>query len=574
MTGGDLVTRALQRRGVNTVFSLAGGAHNWLLESLDHHGVRIIGGRHESASVLQADGYSRITGKVGVSMIIAQQGLANAIGGLGASMDACSPVVVIVARSPLAADDPGMTEDVDELALARPVTKWTRTVHDPSRLGEYVEEACRRALSGRPGPVVLAIPSNYFNVKFETEPVDEQPITEAARPEPLASAVDRAADLISGAERPLVIAGTGAAWGKAGPSLLRLAKDFRIPVFGDMLGRGLVPEDLEVGFSWHIAQTVAKEADVVLAVGARLTKRLGFGRPPRFAEQAQFIQIDIDPEELGRSRHVAVPIAADAGVAAFRIVEALQDRGFDGAGGPAWVRDALAVRLARIGEVGLGDEAPIHPYRMARELMAILPENAIIVGDGADANNWAQGILRVRQAPGYMDQQPYGSMGMSLPLAVGAVAGAQEVAKEEGGEPRPVFLFTGDGSFGFYPAELNSAEQAGLPFVTLISNDGGWGTERHGQTKAGLTKTINCDFGNSRYDLLAESFGCHGELVEHPADIAPALQRALAADRPAVLNCITDRMAGHLRKQDALLQTVLYNDATAAKQAEQARAKS
>ena len=210
---------------------------------------------------------------------------------------------------------------------------------------------------------------------------------------------------------------------------------------------------------------------------------------------------------------------------------------------------------------------------MARELMAILPENAIIVGDGADANNWAQGVLRVRQAPGYMDQQPYGSMGMSLPLAIGAVAGAQEVAKEKGGEPRPVFLFTGDGSFGFYPTELNSAEQAGLPFVTLISNDGGWGTERHGQTKAGLTKTINCDFGNCRYDLLAESFGCYGELVENPADIAPALQRALAAGRPAVLNCITDRMAGQLRKEDARLQTVLYNDATAAKQAEQARAK-
>ncbi len=558
-TGATLVSHVLRQSGVGTVFSLAGAAHHRLLDALDRDGVRIIGSRHESATVGHADGYSRVTGRLGVALIIANQGLANAIGGIASANEACSPLLVLVARMPQSQDEPGLLQDIDEIAMARPVCKWARTVRDAERLGEYVNLACHKALSGRPGPVVLSIPADLLGAKLEHSIEEEPPATPVVQPAAGPAQIERAAALIAAAQRPLIVVGSGATRSGAGPALRRLAGELRVPVFGNALGRGLVPEDMVVGFPWPLAQVAAKEADVVVVAGVRTNQKISYGRWPRFAKSARFIQINVDAEDIGRNRHVEVPIVADAGQALAGIADALVARGYRAAGDPTWVNAALAPRLQRIEEVGRGDDGPIHAYRMARELMEVMPRHAIMVGDGADVQNWFHAIVRIHQAPGYLDHQPLGSMGIGTPLAIGAAAGAAELAKEQGGEPRPVVLVTGDGAFGFYPSEWSTAAREGLRIVCLISNDGGWGTERHAQRQS-IGRTINTDLGSPRYDVVAEGFGCYGELVESPAAVGPAIRRALAADRPAVLNCITDPEAGRLRKEDPRLQMIPHED--------------
>jgi acetolactate synthase-1/2/3 large subunit len=468
-------------------------------------------------------------------------------------------VVVIVSLTPANTLEAEGEDDNDILDLVKAHVKWAKTVPTPERLAEFTEAAVLQAMSGRPGVAVLGVPQH-----FEAAAVDHVEraaagiaMPDAPAPDPIA--VAQAADLIARAKRPMVVVGSGAALSGAGAALRHLARAFKLPVLACNLGRGLVPEDMKLGFAWPLAQVAAKDADVVLIVGLRMSQRMGYGLAPRFASDAKFIQIDIAAKEIGRNRPVDVPIVADARAGIEALHAALSARAFAPTGEPIWVNEAMTTRLARIDELGRDETGPIHPYRLARDLMAQLPENAIYVGDGADIQNWMHAILRVRSERAFMDHYPLGSMGIGTPLAVGAAAAAREQAELDGGLERPVVLVTGDGSFGFYCSELNGAALAGLKIVCLISNDGAWGTEKHGQLNA-LGKSVNCELGQWDYHLIAKAFGLNGERIDRPGDIAPALRRAFAADKTTVLNIITDPMAGLVRKQDPRVQTVAFED--------------
>jgi len=563
LTGGEVINHALSRYGVNTNFALAGTAHAHLLWAMEQDKARhpwtIISGRHETGTVGAADGYARASGKLGIAMINAEHGLANAMTGIVVAQAACSPVLVLTTLS-----TPSQTEAVSErgndlLDMAKPFVKWAKAVPDPSRLEEYVHAAAKQAMSGRPGVAMLGIPHGWESKAVETSERGDMALTMPGHPGPSADALKAAAELLANAKRPLIIVGAGAMLSGASPALRRLAETFRFPVMGNSMGRGVVAEDLKIGFPWPLAQVAAKHADVVLVLGARLTQRLGFGLAPRFSANAKFIQVDVHAEELNRNRIADVPIVADVRLTVEALHTELTRIGFKNSVDPTWINEAMTARLARIEELGLDDKAPIHPYRMARELMKVLPEDAIYVGDGADIQNWMHAILRIKQPRAFMDHYPYGSMGTGTPLAIGAAAWAKEEAAKSGKQARPTVLVTGDGAFGFYCSEFNGAVLAGLRLICLISNDAGWGTERHGQIKA-LGGQVNCDLGHCDYHLIGEAYGAIGRRIEQPADIAPALKMAFAADRPVVLNVITDPMAGLLRKEDPRVQTVAFED--------------
>ncbi|MSO99238.1 MAG: thiamine pyrophosphate-binding protein [Rhodospirillaceae bacterium] len=563
LTGGEVINRALTRYGVNTTFALAGTAHAHLLWAMDQDKARhpwtIISGRHESGTVGAADGYARASGKLGIAMINAEHGLANAMTGIVVAQSACSPVLVLATLS-----TPSQTEAVSErgndlLDMAKPFVKWAKAVPDPSRLEEYVHAAAKQAMSGRPGVALLGIPHGWESKAVEMSERTEMALTLPRNPGPAEEAVKSAAALLANAKRPLILAGAGAALSGAGAALRRLAETYRFPVLANGLGRGLVPEDLKLGFPWPLSQVAAKHADVVLVLGARLTQRMGYGMAPRFAANAKFIQVDVHAEELNRNRSVDVPIVADVRLTVEALHTELTRIGFKNSTDPTWINEAMTVRQARIAELGLDAKAPIHPYRMARELMKVMPDNAIYVGDGADIQNWMHAIMRVRSERAFMDHYPYGSMGTGTPLAIGAASALKEEALKAGTTPRPTVLVTGDGAFGFYCSEFNGAVMAGLRLICLISNDAGWGTERHGQIKA-LGGHVNCDLGHCDYHLIGEAYGAIGKRIENPADIAPALQMAFAADRPVVLNVITDPMAGLVRKEDPRVQCIAFED--------------
>jgi acetolactate synthase I/II/III large subunit len=561
LTGGMVISRALARHGVRCVFALGGASHTHLLDALERDGVSIISSRHETGAVGAADGYARVSGRIGVALVIADQGMPNAIMGIASAFHAASPVLVLVARLPNSWTEAESEYDNLKHALVTPVVKWARTVPGAERLVEYVDTACRRALSGRPGPVVLQLPQEYLGAVVQDLGALQAAPQPIARPEPDPDAIIAAAQLLMQAERPLVICGAGATRGGAGPALVELCRRFGFPVTGNGLGRGLVPEDWQMSFNWPLAQAAASQADVVLVVGARLKQRLGYGLPPRFAAGARFIQVDIEAEELGRNRRIEVPIVADAGRFCTRLVEALERHCFARAPRPGWLREALTGRLAWLEARATTDADPIHPLRLGRELMLRLPADAIVVGDGADVQNWMYGALRIRQAPGFLDHYPLGGMGIGTPLAVGAAAAARELAGA-GEMPRRVVLVTGDGSFGFYPAELHAAARAGLPLVTVVCNDAAWGTEKHGQ-QAAIGRTINTELGALPYEHLGFAFGGSGLRVERLDELGPALDAAFAEKTPCVVNVLVDPAAGAALKSEPHARLIMFDDLAA-----------
>ncbi|MBT5564142.1 MAG: thiamine pyrophosphate-binding protein [Rhodospirillaceae bacterium] len=560
LTGAAVMRRVLERFGVKTVFALAGASQTLLLDECEKADFRIVPSRHESATVGAADGYSRVTGKVGIAMVNVDQGMPNAITGLQQAFEACSPVVVLVGREPDSWTQPELDFDHGILGLVQPVTKWARTVQSAARLGEYLEAACRRALAGRPGPVVLAVPKDFLKELVDPGVDLDTPVAPNPRPAPVAEDVVRATDLLQAAKRPLIIAGSGAFRSGAG-AVLRNFTDLGTPVATHNLGRGLVPENDHTGWGWPLAQFAAHEADLVIWAGARMAKKFGYGLSPRFPPSVKMIQIDLEAEEIGRNRMVEVGLVADSRTALEAILNELKTRAanpYD----PSWVKHSLQKRLDAIEQSG-HEEDHIHPLRLARAVNARLPKDAIFIQDGASilVRSWA--VTRYTSDGGYMDTMPLGSMGMGTPLALGAVAGAKEVATETGKPERPVVMVTGDGAFGFYCAELDSAAKADLPFLCVISNNGGWGNEIHTQPHQ-VGRTINAHFADTRYDTVAQGFGAAGFRVEAVGELESTLDKAFIINDKAVVVDVIVQESGGL---DPLTSTLLYHDV------EQTRAK-
>lgn len=554
MIGADLMAKAIERQGVRTVFGLPGHLESFF-GALDRRGMRLIHMRHEAPVVMAADAYSQTRRGLGVACVTSGPGLANAVGGIASAYDACSPVLIFAGRNPIKMLD-CRPQQLDHVRLVRSITKYAQVVHDPSRLGEYIEMASRIALSGQPGPVLLEIPRDVATGQVDEAVAEASlgPILRASAPAPAPSDVERAVALLENAKRPLLIAGRGAYWDHAGPAIERLRQEFGIPIVLQGPSRGLLPEDMETVFPWPIASVAANQADVVLLVGVRMEGAIGFAAPPFFTADARFIQIESDPAEIGRNRAVDAPIAADCGLAIEAIADALSRKRM-ARGSARWVAEAIAPRLARIEETGRAESGQVHPLRMARELAQRMPANALFVGDGANCNNWYKAVVRCAVSPGFVDHEPFGAMGVGLPHALGAAA-----ALQEDGDDRPVFLGTGDGAIGQYLGELATASLHGLPVFIMVANDGAWGSSRNITLRL-FKGTTGVNLNQSRYDLVAEGLECHGELASTPAEVGPAFDRALAAvkqGRPALVNVLVDPDSGGERS-DPLLQVISFN---------------
>ncbi len=554
--GGEAIAATLAHHGVTTAFSLAGTAHTYLLQAMAARGMTVVSTRHENNAVLAADGYARRSGKLGVALIKNDQGLPNALTGVCTANAACSPVLVLTSLSPSSSFEAG-GERGEEIDMAKSVAKWTRVVPSADRLGDYLTTAIRQATTGRPGVAVLAIPQEFQ--QFDVAPPVLSAAVEPSRPACDEGALDRLCAMIAAAERPMILAGAGCMLSGAGPALNALARNFKIPVLGNSLGRGLVAEDNAIGFSWPLAQAAARQADLVVAAGVRMTQRLGYGLPPRFSKTAKFAQIDVKPEEIGRNRPVDLAIAADAALTLDALARRLTARGHVARGDARWVRDALNARMARIDELGRDTDGEIHPYALCRALADALPRDAVLVGDGADILNWLHGVYLVRTPRAYMDHYPHGAMGVGVGLALGAAVALREEAQAAGGASRPLVLLTGDGAFGFFCGELHSFAHAGLDVKVIVANDGAWGTEHHGQLKA-LGTSYNCLLGKSDYERVGEAFGFAARKVANPPDLRAAVDATLAEPGPAILNVLTDTAAGAVRKSDPRVQTIAFED--------------
>ena len=555
VTGGDLITRTLQAHGVGSVFAVAGASHTHLLAPLADANVSILSSRHEAGAVGGADGYARATGGPGVALIVADQGLPNAVGALAVAWHALSPVLVLVATPPRALVEADAGIDQDKLALVAPISKWARTVPDAARLGDYVETAIKHARSGRPGPVVLLVPEPFLATPVAAgEGVGR---LSSGRPQPDPRSIADAAAVLAAAERPLVVAGGGAVG--AATELRALAARHRMRVLMNGLGRGVVPEDDEIGFPWPYAQVAANRADVVLVVGARLTQRLGLGLPPRFDAAAKFIQVDIEPGAFHRNRRTDVPILGDAAPAVAALDDSLsrlrKGRPYD----DGWLHVALEPRRRRIAELAGADRSSLHPLRLAKAIEDRRPAGSLFVADGADIATWLYGAIRIRAPRGFLDHYPMGAMGSCTALAVGAAAALHE---RHGTSAPPVVLVTGDGAIGFHPLELHAASRAGLNLVVVVANDGAWGTELHTQRQA-IGREINTQLGQLPYEQLGTLVGGCGLRIDTPDQVGPVLDRAFATRGLVVVNALIDPESGAELKNNPDVRMIVFSDLVA-----------
>lgn len=533
MNGAGLLVRGLKQEGVEQIFSLSGDHINPIYDAcLDYH-IRVIDSRHESAAALMADGWARATGRLGVFVVTGGPGHTNALTGLASAFLQGCPVLAISGAPESFLKDRGAFQDLDQLALVRPITKWAAMVTDHCRIPEYLAIAFREALSGRPGPVHLTIPLDILSREAGDAPLPPMP---GDTPESFVHAdldlVEKAMVLLRQAERPVFIAGSGAWWSQAGPELERFVERTRIPLFTIGLSRGLVSDEhpLCFGYADPLLNEVAKEfvhADVICVLGKRMDYRLGFGGVRLFNPRARIIQVDIHSVEIGRNREVEVGIIADARTflveCLARVKEPWPDR--------PWLLHLSQIAQSWRTTLQAGEESneiPIHPLRLCRELRAVLPPEATVAIDAGDFLQWARIALPARRPGRWMRLGPLGTLGAAIPFGIAA-----KLAR-----PRePVVVVTGDGGFAFHGFELHTALRHDLPIVVVIGNDRAMGMEKQIQTALyGPNRVVGCELGLVRYDKVVEALGGHGEFVEEPDQIRPALLRAFAAGRPACVN--------------------------------------
>jgi len=531
-TGSHLLTRALRKEGVDTIFTLAGDHILPLLDLLADEGFRLIDCRHEQAAVHMADAWGRMTGRLGVCAFTTP-GHANAIPGLVNALASESPVLNIAGSSDLRNYHRGIMQEIDQVGLARPATKGAWLVHDARRIPDMVASAVRTAFEGRRGPVHLTVP-----VDVQTQHVEDAEVRlfDAAgyrpqAPRPAASEqIDAALQLLRAAERPLIVAGTPAAYGDWGASLERLIEVTRIPLMTEEAARGIVSDDHPycLGFfdlSQHQPANLIREADVVLFLGKLLDFSIGFGLPPILAQNAKLIQVDPAGVQVGRNRGVDVGIVGDVGPVVDQLAAAAASIQWPELPWLERLREAAAAERARI-EAFATEEAPLRSMFVHRTLAAILRPDDVLVFDGGDFAYYGRAYLPARRPRSWYYLPSLGLLGQAVPTAIAAKLA------------RPgsrVFCITGDGSFGFNGMELDTAVRHGLDVVVLLGNDAAWGIDKNIQV--GLYgKPVITDLAPSRYDLVAEGLGAHGELVERPEQLAPALERALTAGRAALLN--------------------------------------
>ncbi len=542
--GGELVLRQLQREGCGVVFALTGGHIAHTFEAADRLGMDIVDVRHEAAAAHMAEAYARITGKPGVCLVTAGPGFTNCLTGVQNAKLSCCPMVVISGRAGVAQEQRLALQDMDQLEVVKPMCKWAATVHQMSRIPEYISTAFRRAMSGQPGPTYVEIPVELMFGKVDESKVSFLDNTAQLRPSACdRKAVAEALDMLAQAERPVVVAGSGAFYSGAREPLIALVERTGLPLFTLNGARGYVPDSHPQCFGAGLVYTIGAAAtalpgaDVLLMLGTRMSMYLNFGEPPIVSPQTSVIQVDIERGELGRNRELGLGIPGDVRSFCEQALVIIEEEtlAFETSAWTQTLKDAAEKSYTDNRHFLEMDGRPIHPLRLCHEIDRFLGERGTVISDGGDTQAWMPMIRRANSPASYMDSGLFGCLGVGFPFAVAA----KYLKPDE-----PVVLFNGDGTMGFNLMEFETAVRHKLPIVVVVNNDLAWGMIKHGnELSFGKDTEQGSELGLVRYDRVAEALGGYGELVRDPAQIRPALERAAALRVPSVINVLTDTTA-------------------------------
>jgi len=530
---GDLVSMALEEARAEPVFTLNGG-HIWgIYLGAQRRGLRMIDTRHEQTAGFAAEGWAKVTRRCGVAAITAGPGVTNAMSAIAAARQNDSPVLFLGGRAPVSRWGMGSLQELDHLPLVASLTKSAATIETPEAAHEATARAIATACSRRTGPVFLDVPIDVF---FASAAAPEAGPARAVDrgPEPDPDEVRRIAALLREAERPALVAGSTVWWSCAEAELVRLAEAAGTPVVLNGMARGMLPPGHPL-FASRARSAALGEADLVLVIGVPLDFRLNFGQAPVLADGARIVYIDVD--DFRKHRPAAAALYGDVRAALAALAEAARDLPARGAW-PARVAEANSRAVAADAALAATGGSPVHPARLVAEVERFCDEDAIIVGDGGDFVSFAGRLLHRRRPGLWIDGGPYGCLGSGPGYALAA-----KLAHPD----RQVVLLSGDGAFGFSAMEFDTMVRHRVPVVCVIGNNGIWALEKHPMQRLLGTSLLADLAPGTRYDRVVEALGGHGELVERPEDVAPALDRAFRSGLPACVNVLCDPDAEYPR---------------------------
>ena len=538
--GYHVVVEALKLNDVRTIYGVVGIPITDVARVAQASGIRYIGFRHESDAGHAAAAAGFLTKKPGICLTVSAPGFLNGLVALANATTNCFPMVQISGSSERHIVDlkRGDYEELDQLAVATPLAKAAYRVNRVEDIGRGIARAIRTAASGRPGGVYLDIPAAVLGQVIDAAAGGaslRRVIDPAPRQLPAPEAVDRAIELLAGAQRPLVVLGKGAAYAQADKQIRAFIEATGLPYLPMSMAKGLLPDNHPASVA--AARSLAlREADVVMLVGARLNWLLGHGEAPQWNSDAKFIQVDIEPTELDSNQPIAAPLVGDIG----SVMEALIERTKpDQIRASAPWRHSLADRsaqnVAKMSQRLAADPHPMQFYGALGAIRDVLHENphAYVVNEGANALDFARNVIDMSVPRHRLDSGTWGVMGIGMGYAIAA-------AVESGA---PVVAIEGDSAFGFSGMELETICRYRLPIVVVVLNNGG-------VYRGDGVNTVSTDPSpttlmlSARHDRLIEAFGGKGYQVTTPAQLTIALTGALMSGRPALIDCVIDPTDG------------------------------
>jgi acetolactate synthase-1/2/3 large subunit len=542
ITGAELAAQALVEKGVQYVFTLSGGHITPIYQYLEGSSISLFDTRHEQGAVFMAEAYGRMMRRPGIAMVTAGPGFTNALSAVANARLANSPLILISGSVGVESIERLDLQDMRQAPVIEAMVKKALVCNKPERIPEFMDLAFRTANSGRRGPVYLELPVDVLNNEVNSEAVKKpHTVVESSPVDP--EKARELLEMIERSEKPVVIAGSGTWYADGGNALIEFVEKTGVPVFTSALGRGTVPDTHPLCFASSLAIRPGAAlfanmgADLVVFLGTRMSLYYIFGE--LFKKDAKIIHVDIQAEEIGRNRSVALPIVSDVrGLlrACNKLIDQEETFRTLKGGFRQWIAELR--QAERDGKSPTipdwkSENIPIHPLRLAREIDDFMNQDEdIVIADGGDTQIWMGMTRTIRKAGHYLDAGLYGCLGVGIPYA--------NTAKLMNPGKR-VCLITGDGSVGFNFMEFETSIRKNLPIVAVINNDLGWGMIRHSQElRIGHAIETGTHIGKVRYDRLVEALGGKGLYVERPEEIRPALDEAFACGRPACINVMTD----------------------------------
>ena len=535
--GGRLVARRLKAHGVSKLFTLSGGHLFSIYDGCREEGIEIVDVRHEQTAAFAAEGWAKVTREVGVCALTAGPGVTNGMSAIASAQANHTPMLVLGGRAPAMRWGQGSLQEIDHVPFVSPLCKFASTAQSTAEIPGLIDDALAAARAPHGGPSFIDFPLDVVFMAAPERQTGRECGEQAARGAE-GDAIERAARLLAEAERPVVMAGTDLYWGEAERALLELVETLRIPVFLNGLARGCVPADHELFFSRTRSQAL-KDADLALVIGVPMDFRLGFGGS--FGDETSVVAIDVaEPQR----RHSREPVAELYG----HLSETLRDlkvaAGARALGSERWIADLRSAETEKreAERAELEDErAPLHPMRLYAELGRALDRDAIVIGDGGDFVSYAGRVIESFNPGCWLDPGPFGCLGTGPGYALAA-----KLARPD----RQVVLLLGDGAFGFSGMEFDTLARHGVNVVGVMGNNGIWALEKHPMEFL-YGYSVAADLRPAtRYDQVVEALGGHGELVERAQDVRPALERAFASGKPALVNVLTDPSVAYPRKSN------------------------